>query len=314
MSVDLSETLVIGISSRALFDLERENALFESDGLDAYRSYQIENEDSPPAPGAAFHLVEAILKLNQYREAERAPLVEVVILSRNDAGIGLRIFNAIERYDLAHQITRAAFTSGASIAGYLEAFQVDLFLSKNRHDVQEAIDAGCPAALVQDPPLAYRPDADVIRLAFDGDAVIFSDEAEQIFQSQGLEAFVVHERDNAKRELPEGPFGKLLKTLSRMQAGFPPERRPVRIALVTARNAPAHERVIRTLRAWSVDIDEAFFLGGLPKEPVLRAFAAHIYFDDQETHIAHAAKSVPSGRVLGRSRPSGPNGHDDDAG
>ena len=297
MPVDLSNTLVIGISSRSLFDLEDENRIFEEEGLEAYRAYQIAHEDEPPVPGTAFHLVEGLLRLNGAVEGQDSPLVEVVILSRNDAGIGLRVFNAIREHSLDDKVTRAAFTSGASLANYLEAFSVDLFLSKSAGDVQDAVNAGFAAALIQEPPEGFEPDRDVIRLAFDGDAVVFSDEAERIYQEKGLEAFVNHEREQAQRALPEGPFGKLLKTLSALQRRFPPENRPVRIALVTARSAPAHERVIRTLRAWDVDIDEAFFLGGLPKEPVLKAFRAHIFFDDQATHIEPAARSVPSGQV-----------------
>lgn len=305
MSVDLTETLVIGISSRSLFDLEEENRIFEGQELEVYRAYQIEHENEPPKPGTAFHLIEAILKLNEYREEGRPPLVEVIILSRNDAGIGLRIFNAIKSHKLDLHITRAAFTSGASLAPYLEAFSVDLFLSKSEHDVQAAVDVGVAAALIQEPPDGFEPDKDVIRLAFDGDAVLFSDESERIYQKvkaekgneAAVEAFVEHEKENAKKELPEGPFGKLLKTLAKMNGRFTPKERPVRIALVTARSAPSHERVIRTLRAWNVDIDEAFFLGGLPKEPVLRAFRAHLFFDDQPTHIGPASRSVPSGQV-----------------
>lgn len=297
MPVDLKETLVIGISSRSLFDLEYENRIFEKQGLEQYRAFQIEHENKPPDPGTAYHLVEALLKLNEYSEEGTPPLVEVVILSRNDAGIGLRIFNGIEKHGLDQHITRSAFTSGASLAPYLEAFSVDLFLSKKEEDVQEAVNAGIAAALIQEPPQGYVPDRDVIRLAFDGDAVLFSDESERIYKEKGLEAFIAHERENAKKELPEGPFGKLLKTLAKLNARFKPEERPVRIALVTARSAPAHERVIRTLRAWNVDIDEAFFLGGLPKEPVLKAFRAHIFFDDQPVHVTPAAQFVPAGQV-----------------
>ncbi|BAZ93749.1 5'-nucleotidase [Thiohalobacter thiocyanaticus] len=305
MSVDLKNTLVIGISSRSLFDLEGENRIFEEQGLDAYRAYQIDHEDVPPKQGTAFHLVEAILKLNQYREQGRPPLVEVIILSRNDAGMGLRIFNGIKSYGLDEHITRAAFVSGASLAPYLDAYSVDLFLSKSEQDVQEAVNAGVAAAVIQEPPEGYEPDRDVIRLAFDGDAVLFSDEAERVFQEvkardgheAAVQAFVDHERENAQKELPEGPFGKLLKTLAKMNGRFPPEERPVRIALVTARNAPAHERVIRTLRAWNVDVDEAFFLGGLPKAPVLQAFRTHLFFDDQPAHVDPASRTVPAGQV-----------------
>lgn len=306
MAVDFTETLVIGISSRSLFDLEKENRIYEEKGLAAYRAFQIEHEEEPPKPGTAFPLIQAVLKLNDHREKNRPPLVEVVILSRNDAGIGLRIFNAIERHGLKDKITRAAFTSGASLANYLDAFSVDLFLSKSEQDVQEAVNAGYAAALIQEPPEGFKPDQDAIRLAFDGDAVLFSDEAEKIYKEKGLDAFLAHEHDNAKKELPEGPFGKLLKTLAKMHERFSPEERPVRLALVTARNAPAHERVIRTLRAWNVHIDEAFFLGGLPKGPVLKAFRAHIFFDDQQSHIGPASKLVPSGQVPYREHKSIP--------
>jgi 5'-nucleotidase len=297
MTIDLKKTLVIGISSRALFDLEAEYRIYEHEGLQAYRGYQIKHENEAPAPGTAFPLVEGLLRLNTLVQDRDAPLVEVVILSRNDAGIGLRLFNAIREHGLEDKISRAAFTSGAYLATYLEAFSVDLFLSKDHHDVQTAVAAGFAAALIQEPPTDFVPDRDVIRIAFDGDAVVFSDESERIYKEHGLEAFVENESEQAKEQLPDGAFGKLLRTLSAMQRRFPPEQRPVRIALVTARSAPAHERVIRTLRAWDVDIDEAFFLGGLPKEPVLKAFRAHIFFDDQDVHIGLAARSVPSGRV-----------------
>lgn len=300
MPVDFSETLVIGISSRSLFNLEKENEIFNSQGLDAYREYQIAHEDDPPTQGTAFPLVKAMLELNQHREEGRPPLVEVILLSRNDAGIGLRLFNAINHHGLEGRITRAAFTSGVSLANYLDAFQVDLFLSKSEDDVLEAVQANRAAALIQAPPDGFKPDENVIRIALDGDAVIFSDESEQIYQSQGLDAFLANERENAKKLLPEGPFGKFLKTLSKMHRRFKPKDRPVRLALVTARNAPAHERVIRTLREWNVYIDEAFFLGGLPKDPVLKAFRAHIFFDDQPGHVGPASKVVPSGRVPSR--------------
>jgi 5'-nucleotidase len=300
MPTDFSETLVIGISSRSLFDLEKENTIFNDNGLEAYRSYQIDHENNPPPKGTAFPLVKAMLDLNKFREEGQPPLVEVILLSRNDAGIGLRIFNAINHHGLEGRLTRAVFTSGVSLSNYLEAFQVDLFLSKNQEDVQEAVSSNTAAALIQDPPEGFYPDKDIIRIALDGDAVIFSDESEKVYKSQGLEAFIAHEQKKAKDLLPEGPFGKFLKMLSKMHGRFKPEERPVRLALVTARSAPAHERVIRTLRAWKVDIDEAFFMGGLPKGPVLKAFRAHIFFDDQSTHVDPAAKLVPSGHVMNK--------------
>ncbi len=295
MPIDFTNTLVIGISSSSLFDLEAENKIFEEKGLEEYRAYQLEHEDTPPKPGTGFHLAKALLKLNKYGSRAAAPLVEVIVMSRNDSGIGLRIFNAIKTYRL--KITRAAFTSGTPLSDYLEPFGVDLFLSKDERDVQSATNAGFASAIIQNPPAGYEPDKKVIRLAFDGDAVIFSDESEKIYQKHGLDAFLKHEEENAKKELPEGPFGKLLKSLAKLQGEFPPNKLPVRLALVAARNAPAHERVLRTLRAWNIKIDESFFLGGLPKEGILKAFRAHIFFEDQPGHLGPASKHVPSAKV-----------------
>jgi 5'-nucleotidase len=221
---------------------------------------------------------------------------EVVIMSRNSAETSLRIFNSIEQHGL--DITRGALTGGAPIAPYLGAFSVDLFLSLYEDDVQAAVDAGVAAALLYAKP--ENPTEDEIgqiRIAFDGDAVLFSDEAERVYQIQGLDAFIEHEKRNARRPLPEGPFAKLLKTLSHLQLEYKGSDKPIRTALVTARNSPAHERVIRTLRAWGVDLDETFFLGGMDKSEVLKAFRPHIYFDDQRGHCDRASKLVPTGRV-----------------
>lgn len=301
MPTDLTNYLVIGISSRALFDLSVEDQIFRSAGLDAYERYQLENEHVTLKPGAGFPLVKAILRLNKLIPGKRK--AEVVIMSRNSAETSLRIFNSIEHYGL--DITRAALTGGAPVAPYLRAFKVDLFLSLYEDDVQAAVDAGFAAALLyarSDNPT--ENEIDQIRIAFDGDAVLFSEEAEAVYQTQGLEAFLEHERRKAKRPLPEGPFAKLLKALSHIQTEFKGPNRPIRTALVTARNSPAHERVIRTLRAWEVDLDEAFFLGGMDKSEILQAFRPHIYFDDQVVHCDRAARLVPTGRVpwIRRSR------------
>jgi len=292
MPQDLSETLVIAVSSRALFDLEKENRIFEKEGLEAYTRYQKENEARLLEPGTSFPLIEAFLKLN---EKLGEHLVEVVIMSQNNPQTGLRIMNSIDFYNLG--ITRAAFSGGEPIAPYLEAFSVDLYLSKNDDDVQEAVDHGIAAAQIYSLPEAFNPDTDEIRIAFDGDAVIFSEDSEVIFQQQGLDAFLEHEKVFASIPLPEGPFGKVLKTLSRIKKLSPPEKPLIRIALVTARDRPAHERVILTLRSWGVDVDEAYFLGGLSKSHVLKAFNAHIFFDDQEKHTDGASEFVPSARV-----------------
>lgn len=298
MPVDFSNALVIGISSRSLFDLREGNTIFEDNGLEAYRAYQRAHEDQVVAPGSGFHLVKALLSLNRHFSDRR--LVEVIVMSRNSPDLGLRVFNAIQYHGL--DITRAAFTSGATLVPYLDAFQVDLFLSMNAGEVQAAIDAGHAGAVIYEPPHDYRPDENEIRIAFDGDAVLFSAESERIYQEHGLQAFEQHESDHAFTPLPAGPFAKLLQTLAAVQNQFPLGESPVRIALVTARASPAHERVIRTLRSWNLHVDEAFFLGGMSKHAVLRAFRAHIFFDDQDQHLLAAAPYVPSARVPYPSR------------
>jgi 5'-nucleotidase len=294
MPTDLSHYLVIGISSRALFDLSAENQIYQSQGLDAYERYQLANEHVVLKPGAGFPLVKAILRMNALVPGKRK--TEVLIMSRNSAETSLRIFNSIEHHKL--DITRAALTGGAPLAPYLKAFSVDLFLSLYEDDVQAAVDAGVAAALLYEKPdNPTEAEIDQIRIAFDGDAVLFSEEAERVYQNEGMDAFVEHEKKNAKRPLPEGPFAKLLKTLSHLQSEYKGSDKPIRTALVTARNSPAHERVIRTLRAWGVDLDETFFLGGMDKSEVLKAFRPHMYFDDQLVHCDRAAKLVPTGRV-----------------
>ncbi|MDY6943961.1 MAG: 5'-nucleotidase [Pseudomonadota bacterium] len=291
--LDLKTCLVIGISSRALFDLETANQVFEAEGVEAYRDFQRSQEEQVLEKGTAFHLVEALLGLNRYSPQQR--LVEVIIMSRNSPDTGLRIFRSIKHYNL--DITRTAFTGGDPLPPYLAAYSVDLFLSKSEADVQGAIDSGFAAAFLYPPPAGFDPDRDQIRIAFDADAVLFSDESERIYKTQGLDAFVDHEQRMAKQPMEVGPFAKLLKTLAYLQATVPAEKPPVRLAIVTARNSPAHERVIRTLRAWDVNVDEAFFLGGLPKDQVLKAFRAHIFFDDQHGHVDLASRGVPAAKV-----------------
>lgn len=299
MSLKLDDKLVVGISSRALFDLEEENQIFEHDGLEAYSQYQLEHEDDILRPGTAFPLIKALHKLNSGGHY----LTEIIVMSKNSANTSLRIFNSIEHYGL--DISRAALVSGAPISPYFSAFKTDLFLSANESDVQEAINANVAAGMIcshTDFPIDVESSNEQIKIAFDGDAVIFSDESEKIYQEKGLQAFAEHEQENAKSPLPEGPFAKLLKTISYIQKEYPKEDTPIRTALVTARNAPAHERVIRTLRAWDVRIDEAFFLGGIEKSEVLKAFGANIFFDDQAVHTDPASKLVPSARVPYRQK------------
>lgn len=295
MAVSLKNCLVVGISSRALFDLDEENEIFEQQGLEAYSAYQLEHEQDILKPGSGFALVKALLRLNEISEHRR---VEILIMSRNSADTSLRIFTSIAHYGL--DISRAVLSGGTSLAAYLEAFGVDLFLSANEQDVENAINSGFAAGRIYTNTIAgFDPNKEIeqIRIAFDGDAVLFSDESEKIFQTQGLEAFVENEKRKANRLLPEGPFARFLKTISDLQKEFDPMDSPIRTALVTARNAPAHERVIRTLRSWDVRIDEAFFLGGITKKNVLKAFDPHIFFDDQSAHASPASEVVPSAQV-----------------
>lgn len=294
MAYSLSDKLVIGISSRALFDLEHENKIYKSEGTEAYAAYQRANEDEPLKPGTAFPLIKSLLELNQRIKNRR--LVEVVVISRNSPDTGLRAFNAIEAHKL--DITRAAFTGGrACLVDYLKAFEVDLFLSRDLTDAQDAINAGIAAAQLYDPPESMTAIQQQIRIAFDGDAVLFSPDSEHIYKTKGLTAFLRYEKRHRKKSMTEGPFAKLLLGLSDIQKHFSREDCPVRIAIVTARNSPAHGRVVHTLRDWNVLVDEAFFLGGVDKDQVLKAFGAQIFFDDQHTHVSKASSHVPSGIV-----------------
>ncbi len=296
MAFELDKRLVIGVSSRALFDLTKENEIFEKEGVNAYCEYQRDHEDDILKPGPGFALVKALLNINKMPGQEGR--VEVIIMSRNSPDTSLRVFNTIKEYGL--DISRAVLASGASLAPYLTAFKTDLFLSAYEDDVQGAIDSGIAAGIIcSDGIHTYDCEGTIsqIRIAFDGDAVLFSDESEKIYQAEGLEAFAENEKKNANNPLPAGPFAKFLKTISDLQKEFSTDQVPIRTALVTARNAPAHERVIRTLRAWGVRIDEAFFLGGIQKKDILKAFGAHIFFDDQALHTGPASEVVPSARV-----------------
>jgi 5'-nucleotidase len=294
MPVTFDGKLVVAISSRALFDLEESNRVFEEQGIEAYSRYQLEREEELLSPGIAFPLVQKLLALNAIKPAR--PRTEVILLSRNTADTGLRIMNSIEHYRL--DISRAAFTGGENTYPYVPAFDAHLFLSANPRDVRKALEAGHAAATIL--PAAMVPRADgreELRIAFDGDAVLFSDEAERIYKRDGLQAFTAAEVGAAREPLSGGPFKSFLAALHRIQAEFPPERALIRTALVTARSAPAHERVVRTLRAWDIRIDEALFLGGLDKGPFLHAFGADIFFDDQRGHIESAQRHVTAGHV-----------------
>lgn len=291
MTITLNNQLVVAISSRALFDLEEENKVFEQSNDRAYMQLQLDRLEQPAKPGVAFSLVKKLLAFNDDDQQR----VEVVILSRNDPVSGLRVFKSVERHSL--KVARGVFTRGREPYRYLTPLQANLFLSAKPEDVREALKLGFPAATVATHSARAQDHyPNEVRIAFDGDAVLFSDEAERVYQADGLPAFQQHEKDRAALPLSAGPFKPLLAALQRLQQEGTPRMR-VRTALVTARSAPAHERAIRTLMSWNIEVDEAMFLGGLSKGEFLREFEPDFFFDDQTGHIASAAVHVPAGHV-----------------
>jgi 5'-nucleotidase len=286
--------LIIGISSRALFNLDESHKIYEKEGLNSYRDYQIANEDKTLDPGEAFSLVKKILSINSfYKDKER---IEVILLSRNTSDTGLRIRNSIEAHGL--NISRAAFCGGESPHRYVKDFGVHLFLSSSFEDVKLAIESNVAAATIisRDGKNNTQSNDDQLKIAFDGDAVIFSDDSEKVFHEEGLDAFIENEV-MATSPLKEGPFKSFLVELNKIQNDFDENECPIRTALVTARSAPSDKRVIKTLREWGVRIDESLFLGGMSKQHFLKSFEADIFFDDQKKHIMDAIKTTASGHV-----------------
>ncbi len=311
MPLDLSDTFVVGISATALFDLTETDRIFREssklnpeNAIEVYRKYMMETENQPLSPGTGYPLVKVLLNLNRYQIKNEPLLVDVLVMSRNSPDSGIRVLNSIRHHKLG--ISRSAFTAGESVVDYLDAFNVDLFLTTNAEDAQKVIDSrACAAAVLTSPPegMPSEIQTDQVRLAFDGDAVLFDESSEIVYKTKGLSEFQKEEDEKQNIPLEEGPYATLLKKISRLQDRLPirAEVSPVRIALVTARNSPAEMRVIKTLRHWGVYIDEAFFLGGVGKDKVLKAFKPHIFFDDKIVHLDAASKIVPSGRVLYRS-------------
>ncbi len=287
------QKLVIATSSRALFDLRESHQVFEDEGLAAYSRYQIDREEDPLPPGEAFPLVKKLLQINQRFFED--PMIEIVLLSRNSADTGLRVFNSIEHYGLS--LSRAAFCGGDSPWRYINAFGCHLFLSNEANDVKSALENGVAAATLMS-TYPNTEDKDEVRFAFDGDAVLFSDEAEKVYKNQGLNVFAETEKASAKTPLSGGPFKPFLAALHKLQKHSSiSEFSPIKTALVTARSAPAHERVIRTLRAWDIRIDESIFLGGLDKAEFLKAYGADVFFDDQQIHCKSASQHTATGHV-----------------
>ena len=284
--------LIIGISSRALFDLDDSHKIFEKEGVDAYKEHQILNEDKILNPGNAFGLVKKILDINNLYESNVR--VEVILLSRNSADTGLRVFNSIEAHNL--DITRAVFCGGESPHKYVKDFNIDLFLSSSDEDVRLAIESNVASATIISGNSNFRQDSHLLKIAFDGDAVIFSDESEKVFHEKGMSAFIKNEI-KGHNSLEPGPMKPFLMELNKLQGEFSLEDCPIRTALVTARSAPTHKRVIKTLREWGVRIDESLFLGGMSKEDFLRSFQADIFFDDQLKNIVDASGKITSAHV-----------------
>lgn len=284
--------LIVAISSSALFDLRESDQVYRSQGVAAYARYQIAREDEPLAPGDAFLLVEKLLGINDLLgQHER---VEVILLSRNTADTGLRVFKSIEHHQLP--IRRAAFTGGSAPYKYMRPFGCQLFLSTHQQDVTQALAGGMAAASIISGPSADDPGLE-LRFAFDGDAVLFSDASERVYQEQGLDQFIAAEKAAANEPLLGGPFKPFLAALNHLQAEFPDDTSPIRTALITARSAPAHERVVKTLRDWGIRLNESLFLGGMPKAQFLQAYGADVFFDDQAEHCRQASHVVTTGHV-----------------
>ena len=292
--MDKQSKLIIGISSRALFNIDQSHEIYEKEGLESYRDYQIANEDVTLEPGEAFSLVKKILSINSlYKDKQR---IEVILLSRNTSDTGLRIRNSIEAHGL--DISRAAFCGGESPHRYVRDFGVHLFLSSSFEDVKLAIESNVAAATIipRDGDNSRKLNQGQLKIAFDGDAVIFSDDSEKVFHEDGLDAFIKNEV-SATSPLKAGPFKSFLVELNKIQNDFDVNKCPIRTALVTARSAPSDKRVIKTLREWGVRIDESLFLGGMSKQQFLKSFQADIFFDDQKKHIMDAVKTTASGHV-----------------
>jgi 5'-nucleotidase len=289
----MTEPLMVAVSARSLYDLEQSNRIFEEQGLDAFVNDQSVREDEILQPGPAFPLVKALLAINAQYEK---PVVQVIIVSSIHPGAGLRVLQSNAYHGL--DIKRTSFTGGQKIFPLLKAYNVDLFLSRSEEDTQKAVNHGIAAALMYNAPEnAISAEGDQIRVALDGDAVIFSDASERIYQEKGLAAFAENERSLARQPLDAGPFAKLLIRMQAINDAAPKGKKPFRLILVTARGGSAQERPIRTLNGWRVSLDEAHFLSGYTKAKILAAIGAHIFVDDQDVHVDPASKVVPAGRV-----------------
>lgn len=290
----MDSPLVIAVSARSLFKMEKENAIFEEKGLQAYIEYAKEHENEPLEPGPAFPIIKALMDANISIDEKKC--IEIISVSSIHPEAGLRVISSIQHHGL--EIKRTSFTGGADVMPYIKAFGVDLLLTRSKEDAQEAINAGIAAAIMYSTPDSYKIEGNgPIRIAFDGDAVLFTEASERIFKGKGIQAFMEHEMSNADNPLEEGPFAKVLQMIHHIQKHSPGGEKPFRIALVTARGGQARERVLKTFKAWQIDVDEAHFLSGYRKAGILEAFDPHIFFDDQDCHVGPASEIAPSALV-----------------
>lgn len=299
MPYELKDRLVVGVASSAMFDLTESDKVFRTDGEEKYRKYQEENKTAPLAPGFAFSFIKRLLSLNDLSTDGEGPLIEVVLLSRNDPDTGLRVMNSIQHHGLS--ITRAIFQQGLSPYAYINALSISLFLSSNKSDVLEAIAKDLPAGYVMDSKKIDDPNDDTLRIAFDFDGVLADDASETVMQQGNLEQFHNHETANVMEPHGGGPLKNFLVRISKIQRAEEDRRKidsnyknRLRVSIVTARNAPSHERAINTLKSWGVMANDAFFLGGVEKKLVLDVLQPHIFFDDQSGHLAAASEVAPS--------------------
>ncbi|XP_077092771.1 5'-nucleotidase, cytosolic IB a [Siphateles boraxobius] len=289
-----SNAVTIAVSSRTLFNMVKERKVFEEEGLERYVAHQLELEDQLFTPGVSFPFVKALMNVNArlrelYPDSEE--LFDIVLMTNNHAQVGVRLINSINHYDL--NIERFCMTGGESPIGYLKAYMTNLYLSKDSEKVQEAIEEGIAAATMFTCDSENELSDTQLRVAFDGDAVLFSDESEIIVKEHGLDNFFKHEKEFENKPLAQGPLKCFLEALGKLQRKFYAKDQrincPIRTYLVTARSAAsAGARVLKTLRSWGLEVDEALFLAGAPKGPILHKIRPHIFFDDQMFHIEGA--------------------------
>lgn len=296
MPFPIEKKLVIAVSSSALFDLSESDRVFREEGAKAYKKFQENHLDVVLEKGVAFPFIRRFLSINQRFDNEQP--VEVVLLSKNSAETGKRVFRSIRHYEL--DITRAAFMEGKSPYGYIPAFNASLFLSASEEDVMKAIDFGYPAGTVLPTKVLDDMSDGELRIAFDFDGVIADDESEMVFRGSKLNAFQEYEVEKSNIPHNPGPLADLFKKLSFLQKledsaaeNNRDYKRILRTAIVTARSAPAHERVITTLEDWGVSSNETFFLGGMKKDRILTILKPHMFFDDQKTHLNSEAGDIP---------------------